>query len=109
MNLTIFSTLSEPNRLHILELLRNGPKSVNEIAGQLKLNQPQTSKHLKVLSNAGMVKVYPVAQKRIYKLSPKPFEELDEWLKEYRHIWENRFDKLDKLLQKEVKKHGRST
>lgn len=100
MNPTMFGTLAEPNRLHIVELLRNGPRPVNEIVDRLHLNQPQVSKHLKVLADAGIVDVEPMAQQRFYKLRPQPFQELDVWLEQYRSLWNARFDRLEKLLKK---------
>ncbi|MCC3375395.1 helix-turn-helix transcriptional regulator [Cohnella sp. REN36] len=99
MNTTTLSALAEPNRLHIVELLRDGPRPVGEIADRLQLHQPQVSKHLRVLSEAGLVEVKPVAQMRIYRLRPQPFNELDDWLKSFRRAWEDRFDQLDQYLQ----------
>ncbi|MBB6671301.1 ArsR/SmtB family transcription factor [Cohnella nanjingensis] len=99
MNTTTLSALAEPNRLHIVELLRDGPRPVGEIADRLQLHQPQVSKHLRVLSDAGLVEVKPIAQMRIYKLRPQPFNELDDWLQSFRRIWEERFDQLDRYLQ----------
>lgn len=96
----MFSVLSEQNRLNIVELLYKSPKTVNEISGILRLNQPQTSKHLKVLSDAGIVGVTPIKNQRIYSLKPQKFKELDKWLEKYRKIWEERFDRLDKLFKK---------
>jgi len=108
MNPQMFSVLSEQNRLDIVELLYQHPQSVNEIVDRLQLHQPQVSKHLKVLSDAGIVAIYPDKNKRIYALKPEPFKELDKWLEKYRKMWEDRFDRLDKLLKKGVKKNGRS-
>lgn len=104
MNPQMFSVLSEPNRLNIVELLYKSPRTVNEIAGVLKLNQPQTSKHLRVLADAGVVDITPIANQRIYQLKQEPFKELDRWLEKYRSMWQDRFDRLDKLLQKEKKR-----
>jgi len=104
------AALAEPNRLLIVELLRTGPRPVGEIAGKLHLNQPQVSKHLRVLSEAGWVEVRPSAQQRIYHLRPQAFRELDNWLESYRRLWEERHDRLNEYLrktQKEEKKHGR--
>ncbi len=101
MNPSMFGTLAEPNRLHIVELLRNGPKPVNEIVTRLHLNQPQVSKHLKVLADAGVVEVTPLAQQRVYMLKLQPFKELDAWLEKYRSLWNARFERLDTLLGKE--------
>lgn len=103
MNPTTFSALAEPNRLHIVELLRDEPHSVNEIVDRLHLNQPQVSKHLKVLSEAGLVAVHPQANKRVYALRPEPLKEIDQWVQKYRKLWEERFDRLDALLKEEKK------
>ncbi|MBB6634928.1 ArsR/SmtB family transcription factor [Cohnella thailandensis] len=98
MNISVFGALAETNRLDMVELLLKGPMSVNEIADRLHLNQPQTSKHLKVLSDAGLVEVHKVANRRIYKLRPRPLAEMDEWLGAFRRLWEERFDRLDDYL-----------
>jgi DNA-binding transcriptional ArsR family regulator len=96
--LTTLGALAESNRLHIVEFLRDGPRPVGEIAEQLGLRQPQVSKHLRVLSEAGLVEVRPVAQRRIYRLRPQPFSELDAWVESYRHVWDTRFDRLEAYL-----------
>ncbi|MGH2514943.1 MAG: ArsR/SmtB family transcription factor [Ktedonobacterales bacterium] len=97
--LTTLGALAETNRLHIVELLRDGPRSVGEIAERLRLRQPQVSKHLRVLSDAGFVEAHPVAQQRIYQLRPQPFHELDAWLESYRHVWDAQFDRLEAYLR----------
>jgi DNA-binding transcriptional ArsR family regulator len=96
---TILNALAEPNRLQIVELLRDGPLTVGEITDKLRMNQPQVSKHLRVLSESGLVEVNAIANRRIYKLRAEPFKELDSWLESYRHIWNERFDRLDDYLQ----------
>lgn len=105
--LTALNVLAEPNRYHIVELLRDGPLTVGEIVERLGLQQPQVSKHLRVLSDAGLVEVQPSANRRIYKLRPQPFMELDEWIHSFRHLWEERFDRLDDYLRElQQKEHG---
>lgn len=93
------SALAEPNRLQIVELLRRKPLAVGEIVDRLRLRQPQVSKHLRVLSEAGLVEVHAVAQKRIYSLRAEPFKELDAWLERYRRTQDERFDRLDEILR----------
>ncbi|MGG1661791.1 ArsR/SmtB family transcription factor [Brevibacillus sp. NRS-1366] len=100
MDITTFSALAEPNRLRIVELLRNGPLTVGEIADRLGLRQPQASKHLKVLLEAGLVEVQPEANRRNYILRLEPFQALDSWLESYRKVWDERFDNLEIYLQK---------
>ena len=97
MNATL-TALAEPNRLQIVELLRRGPRAVGDIAKELGLRQPQASKHLRVLSDAGVVEVRPVAQQRIYRLRPQAFQELDSWIDSYRLLWEEQMDRLDDVL-----------
>ncbi|MDQ0061745.1 ArsR/SmtB family transcription factor [Paenibacillus harenae] len=100
MDTTTFSALSEPNRLRIVELLQAGPMTVGDIAERLGLRQPQASKHLRVLLEAGLVEVQADANRRHYKLREQPFQAMDEWLDAYRRMWEERFDNLDLYLQK---------
>src|SRR6266699_6641142 len=95
---TLWAALMEPNRLHIVELLRDGPLTVGEIAERLGLQQPQVSKHLKVLSETDIVEVQPQANRRMYKLRPEPFQELESWLHSFRRLWEERFDRLEEYL-----------
>jgi DNA-binding transcriptional ArsR family regulator len=72
---------------------------VNEVAEQLDLQQPQASKHLKALLEAGLVRVQPVAQQRIYALDPEPVNELTLWLQSFENYWNDRFSKLDTYLE----------
>ena len=95
---TRWAALMEPNRLHIVELLRDGPLTVGEIVERLGLQQPQVSKHLKVLSETDIVEVQPQANRRIYKLRREPFQELESWLQSFHRLWEERFDRLDDYL-----------
>ncbi|XID91939.1 ArsR/SmtB family transcription factor [Paenibacillaceae bacterium WGS1546] len=104
MDTAVLSALAEPNRLHIVELLRDGPLTVGGITDRLQLRQPQVSKHLRVLHEAGIVDMYADANRRIYQLRPEPFQELDEWLDSYRRLWNARFDQLDDYLQEMMKK-----
>ncbi|MGE8081968.1 ArsR/SmtB family transcription factor [Peribacillus loiseleuriae] len=99
VNMTTLSALSEPNRMNIVELLRDGPLTVGEIADQLGLRQPQTSKHLKVLSDNGIVEVQAEANRRIYKLRLEPFQALDSWIQSFRRVMQERFDNLDDYLK----------
>jgi len=108
--LPTLSALAEPNRLRIIELLREGPRPVGEIAARLRLRQPQVSKHLRVLSDAGLVEVHPSAQQRIYRLRTEPFQAFDAWLESYRDLKEASYDRLEKHLQRlqaKEKRHGR--
>jgi DNA-binding transcriptional ArsR family regulator len=97
--LETFVALAEPNRFRIVELLRSGPRAVNDIGERLHLNQPQVSKHLRVLKEAGWVDVQARAQQRLYELRPQPLRRLHGWLERYRRIWEESFEQLDELVE----------
>ncbi|CAM3090730.1 metalloregulator ArsR/SmtB family transcription factor [Paenibacillus lupini] len=99
MEMTTLSALAEPNRMHIVELLREGPLTVGEIADRLGMRQPQASKHLKVLSENGIVEVKAEANRRIYKLRPEPFHAMDSWVNSFRRIMEERYDNLENYLR----------
>jgi DNA-binding transcriptional ArsR family regulator len=100
--------LAEPNRLQIVELLRGGPRPVGDMVRRLRLRQPQVSKHLRVLSDAGLVDVRVDAQRRIYALRPAPLQELEVWLERYRRLWEANFQRLDALLDELKTKEKKS-
>ena len=105
-----FAALAEPNRFRIVELLRSGARSVNEIGARLDLNQPQVSKHLRVLKEAGLVDVEARAQQRVYDLRARSLRQLHDWLERYRQLWDVRFEALDELLiELEAEETGKPT
>lgn len=103
------SALGEPNRMAIVELLREGELTVGEIAGRLKIRQPQASKHLKVLSDNGILEMKAEANRRIYKLRAEPFQSLETWVKSFEKIMGERYDKLDDYLQEIQKKENKKS
>ncbi|MCC3761808.1 metalloregulator ArsR/SmtB family transcription factor [Glycomyces sp. TRM65418] len=96
--LSIFEVLSLPARREIIERLRDGPKSVGELADELGVGQPVMSKHLRVLRDSGFVTVRADAQRRWYELRPEPLREVAEWVEPYRWMWEGRLDRLGERL-----------
>jgi DNA-binding transcriptional ArsR family regulator len=95
---TIFDVLAEPARRRILDLLLERPRLVGELSEQLGLTQPGTSKHLRVLREAGLVRVRADAQRRWYELRPEPLAEIDAWIGPYRRLWAGRLDALERHL-----------
>ncbi|WP_248965382.1 ArsR/SmtB family transcription factor [Sphaerisporangium perillae] len=95
---TVWSALVDPHRRALLDLLREGPRAVGELAGELGLSQPMTSKHLRVLREADLVRVRTQAQRRIYTIAPDRMAELDAWLAPYRRLWNDRLDALGRHL-----------
>jgi DNA-binding transcriptional ArsR family regulator len=98
MHATTLGALGEPSRFQIVELLRSGPRSVGEIVDALGIRQPQVSKHLRVLSGAGIVAAEPLARQRIYHLQAEPFEEIRDWVDSFERAWEIRLDSLGMYL-----------
>jgi DNA-binding transcriptional ArsR family regulator len=94
-----FAIIAEPARRQILDLLRDGEKSVGELVEKLGMSQPAVSKHLRVLRQAGLVEVRPRAQLRLYRLRPEPLAEIDVWLAPYRRLWKGALDRLEKHLE----------
>jgi DNA-binding transcriptional ArsR family regulator len=94
-----FAALAEPTRFRIVELLRAGPRPVNDIGERLHLTQPQVSKHLRVLKLAGLVDVEPRAQQRLYELRAQPLRQMHDWCGRYRQLWDARFEELDDLIE----------
>ena len=95
----VFTATARADRREILDALISGEKPVGDLVGDLSLPQPQVSKHLRVLSEAGLVEAHPVAQQRIYSLRAQPLRELDAWLEPYRRTWDERFNQLDDVLR----------
>ena len=100
MTAAVFSALAEPNRIHIVELLRDvGALTLGEIAERLGLRLPQSSKHLRVLTNAGIVKVQADANRRIFTICPDPFVEMDDWFRSFIAMREDQLDRFDAVLK----------
>lgn len=109
MDASLFNALGEPNRFQIVELLKKGPLTVGEIGERLEMRQPQASKHLRVLLEAGIVEVQAEANRRIYRLVNEPFREMDDWLKSYTRIWEERLDRLEQYVQSRLEESKQDT
>lgn len=98
MDAEVLGALAQPVRLKIVELIRERPMPVGEIAERLGLGQPQTSKHLRVLSEARLVEVHADANRRIYSLRRESFEQLEEWVKTFTRQQEERYERLEAYL-----------
>src|SRR6186997_1857013 len=90
----VLRALADESRRTMLEALSGGPASAGELAALLPIARPGVSRHLRVLREAGLVEVRREAQRRVYSLRPQPLTEIDEWLGQYRALWEQRLDAL---------------
>ena len=95
-----FAVLAEPNRRAILSMLSSSERSVTDLMQELRLPQPSVSKHLKVLRDGGFVESRVEAQRRVYRLTPKPLQEIDEWLEPFRRFWSKHVDALEQHLDR---------
>ena len=99
MTATTFELVAEPTRRRILDLLRERARPVGELVKLVGLSQPGVSKHLRLLREAGLVRVRRDGQRRWYELDPEPLAEVDEWLEPYRELWQDRLDRLERHLE----------
>lgn len=90
----VLRALADESRRTVLEALANREATAGELAALLPIARPGVSRHLRVLREAGLVEVRQQAQQRIYSLRPQPLAEVDEWLGQYRALWEQRLDAL---------------
>jgi DNA-binding transcriptional ArsR family regulator len=108
---TTFAALVDPTRRAILARLVSGECSVTELAEPFDMSLPAVSKHLRVLERAGLIARGREAQWRPCRIEAGPLKEVADWTERYRHIWEERFDRLDRYLQKmrakETRRHDR--
>jgi DNA-binding transcriptional ArsR family regulator len=103
----MFDVIAEPARRRILDLLLEHPRSVGELVDALGLSQPGTSKHLRILREAGLVDVRKDAQRRFYELRAEPLTEVDAWLAPYRERWSASLDALEAHLDRKAKEERR--
>ena len=103
MQVNAFSTLADPTRLRILDVLRAGERPVNDLVAAVDIHQSGVSRHLRILQEAGFVSVRPEGAQRFYSLRPEPFQELDMWIAQYRKLWEARLDRFAAALEKKQK------
>jgi DNA-binding transcriptional ArsR family regulator len=96
-----FEAIAEPNRRNILDLLRAGERPAGELVQALAISQPGVSKHLRLLREAGLVRVRADGQRRLYSLDPASLAPLEVWLAPYRAFWRGRLDALEEHLDKE--------
>jgi DNA-binding transcriptional ArsR family regulator len=105
----VLHALSDESRRTVLEVLRDHPATVSELADLLPIARPGVSRHLRVLREAGLVDVRQEAQWRVYVLRPEPLQELDAWLGPYRAVWQQRMDALHTEVARGKRERGSST
>ncbi|GAY20632.1 ArsR/SmtB family transcription factor [Sphingobium fuliginis] len=99
MHMDVFEALADPTRRRVVDALRSGERQVNDLADVVGIHQSGVSRHLRILSEAGFVTMRPDGQRRLYSLAPDPFREIDQWLAQYRQLWEKRLDRFGAALE----------
>ena len=100
MHVGTLQILADPVRLHIVDVLRAGERSVSDIVDTVNIDQSGVSRHLRILHEGGFVDVRPDGQKRMYSLRPEPFRELEAWISGYRSLWTARLDRFGGALRR---------
>jgi DNA-binding transcriptional ArsR family regulator len=101
----VFNAVAEADRRDILDVLIAGEKAVGAIVNDLSMSQPQVSKHLRVLSEVGLVSCRAEGRRRLYRLEPAPLRPLHDWLVKYERMWNDRLDRMDDYLR-ELQQQG---
>jgi DNA-binding transcriptional ArsR family regulator len=94
----VFNAVAEPRRRQIVDLLAAGERPVNELVEELRLAQPQVSKHLRVLREVGLVVCRDAGRQRLYRLNGLALKPIHDWVQDYARLWSQRFDLLDEVL-----------
>jgi DNA-binding transcriptional ArsR family regulator len=94
----MFDVIADPTRRRILDLVRDEPRTVGDLVARLEISQPGVSKHLRVLRDAGLVRVRKDAQRRWYELEPAALADVIGWVEPYRRLWAARLDALEHHL-----------
>ena len=101
----VFNAIAEAGRREILDVLMAGEKAVGAIVDDLSMSQPQVSKHLRVLSEVGLVRCRADGRSRLYRAEPARLRPLHDWLAKYEQVWNDRLDRIDDYL-KELQRRG---
>lgn len=103
-NTDAFNAIAEPRRREIVDLIGDGELSVNEIVDAMPISQPQVSKHLKVLTEVGVLKARADGRRRIYRLDATALLPVYDWVSEFERLWNDRFDRFDNYLDEVQRK-----
>jgi DNA-binding transcriptional ArsR family regulator len=99
----IFQILADPTRRRLIDAMRGGEKSVNQLVEMVEIGQPGVSRQLQILEDAEFVVVRPQGRQRFYALRPEPFRELSQFVTTYRTVWEGRLDRFAAELERRKK------
>lgn len=99
----VFQLLAEPSRRQLLDALRHGERSVNQLVGRTHMSQPSVSKQLRLLLDSGVVRVRRSGRQHLYSIQGRPLREASEWLSYYERFWQEGLSRMDEVLRKEAR------
>jgi DNA-binding transcriptional ArsR family regulator len=105
----VFQILAEPSRRHLLEALRQGERSVNDLVGRTRMSQPSVSKQLRLLLDSGVVRLRKAGRQHLYSIQGRPLREASEWLSYYERFWDEGLTRMDEVLTKGARSGERET
>ncbi len=105
----VFQVLAEPSRRHLLEALRDGERSVNDLVDRTHMSQPSVSKQLRILRDSGMVTLRAAGRQHLYSIRGRSLREASEWLSYYEHFWQEGLDRMEEALRRRASPPGRRT
>ena len=110
MRRDIFQAIADPNRRAIISLLASQKLTINDVAEHFPISRPAISRHIKILTQCGLVVVHAYGRERYCEVRPDKLDEVSDWVKQSQKLWEQRFDRLDEYLselQNKEKKRGK--
>lgn len=101
MRRDVFQAIADPTRRKIISLLAKEQLNLNSVADKFEISRPAISKHIKILSECGLVNIRQDGRERFCELYPEKIKEIDDWIDPFKQMWEDRFNNLDELLTKQ--------
>jgi DNA-binding transcriptional ArsR family regulator len=95
----VFQAIADPHRRAIISLLADKKRTLNEVADSFKISRPAISKHVKILTECGLIQIEQKGRERYCELKAEKLSEVADWVEQYRKIWEDRFDALELYLE----------
>ena len=102
----VFKLLAEPSRRHLLDALRTGERSVNDLVHRTRLSQPSVSKQLRILRDSGLVSLRAAGRQHLYSIRGRSLKEASEWLSYYERFWQEGLTRMDAMLQRRSRPGG---
>jgi DNA-binding transcriptional ArsR family regulator len=103
----VFQLLAQPSRRRLLDALRSGERSVNQLVDRTHMSQPSVSKQLRLLLDSGVVSLRKSGRQHLYSIQGRPLREASEWLSYYERFWQEGLSRMDEVLQAETRRRGR--